>query len=122
MVKKNIDIEDLLAQIEQKITDNEYYEDVSVEYKDLLVNVRIRPITQAKFTQISKNQRVLQSAEFNTEVIHACVLNKHDNKPFTKDQINQLFTGGLAAVLAIKCCEISGIETDTSELKKLLDF
>ena len=117
-----MELEELLAQTEQRITDNEYYEDLVVEYKDLLLNVRIRPITQAKFTQISKNQRVLQSAEFNTEIIHACVLNKHDNQPFTKDQINKLFTGGLASVLAIKCCEISGIVTDTVELKKLLDF
>lgn len=122
MNKTEMNLEDLLAQTEAKITDGEYYEDVDIEYKNLLLHVRIRPISQARFVRISENQRSLQTAEFNTNIIHECVLNKRDNQPFTKEQINKLFTGGLAGILAIKCCEVSGISTNTKELKELVNF
>lgn len=118
----DISLEELLAQTEQKITNNEYYEDVSIPYKDMNILIRIQPISQAKFVKISNNKRAMNSAEFNTEIIHACVLNKHDNKPFTKEQINKLFTGGLAGLVTMKCCEISGIETDPNKMKELQNF
>lgn len=122
MTQKEISLEELLAQTEEKITNNEYYEDITIEYKNLKVLVRIKPISQSKFVKISQNQKALRSAQFNTEIIHECVLNKHDNKPFTREQINKLFTGGLAAKLAIECCRLSGIETDPTEMKKLQNF
>lgn len=120
--KESIDLEDLIKQTEDKITNNEFFEDVTVTYKNLDVNVRIQPISQSKFTTISKNKKALETAEFNTLIIHECVLNKHDNKQFTIDQINRLFTGGLAAALSIKCCEISGINLNPEDLKKLQNF
>lgn len=120
--KKEIDLEDLIVETEQKILNNEYYEDVDVEYKGGIIHVRIRPISQAKFVEISKNKRALESAEFNTLLIHECVLNKHDNKPFTIEQINKLFTGGLATVLTLKCVEISGISLDNQQFDKLSNF
>ena len=109
---KEIDLEDLIAETEQKILNNEYFEDVDVEYRGGIIHVRIRPISQNKFAEISKNKRALESAEFNSLILHECVLNKHDNKPFTMKQINDLFTGGLATKLAYKCLDISGIDID----------
>lgn len=120
--KESIDLEDLIKQTEDKITNNEFFEDVTVEYKNLSVNVRIQPISQSRFTTISKNKKALETAEFNTLMIHECVLNKHDNKKFTIDQINRLFTGGLAAALCIKCCQVSGIKLTPEELKKMEHF
>lgn len=120
--KKEMDLEELLAQTEEKITNNEYYEDVDIEYKNMTVHVRIKPISQSRFVQISKNKGALKSAQFNTELIHACVLNKRDNKPFTKEQIEELFTGGLAGVIAIACCKVSGIATDPKQMKELQNF
>ena len=119
---KEMDLEELLAQTEEKITNNEYYEDVDIPYKGMIIHVRIKPISQSRFVQISKNKGALQSAQFNTELIHACVLNKADNKPFTKEQIDKLFTGGLAGILAIECCKVSGISTDPKQLKDLQLF
>jgi hypothetical protein len=49
-------------------------------------------------------------------------LNKHDNKPFSLKKINELFTGGLAAEIAIKCCKVSGINLKPEELMKLQNF
>lgn len=120
--QKEINLEDLIAETEQKILNNEYYEDVDVEYKGGIIHVRIRPISQARFVELSKNKKALESAEFNTLLIHECVLNKHDNKPFTIDQINKLFTGGLATALTLKCVEVSGISLDSQQFNKLKNF
>lgn len=120
--RKELDLEELVAQTEQKILNDEYYEDCEVEYRDYLVKVRIRPISQAKFVEISKNKRALESAEFNSLLLKECIINKHDNKPFTLEQINKLFTGGLATVLTMKCIEVSGIALDQSQLNNMRNF
>jgi len=122
MTKQDIDLEQLIKETEDRITNNEYYEDVTVEYKNYNLHVRIRPISQSRFTIISKNKKALDNAEFNTLIIQECVLNKHDNKPFTREQIERLFTGGLAAELSLKCCEVSGITLDAEQLKKMQNF
>ena len=119
---EEISLEELIAQTEQKILNNEYYEDVTVEYKGKVIGVRIRPISQARFVDLSRNKRALESAEFNTLLIHECVLNKHDNKPFTIEQIDKLFTGGLATALSLKCIEVSGIALDSQQFEKLKNF
>lgn len=109
---KDIDLEDLIRITEQKITDNEYYEDVTVKYRDLNVHLRIQPISQAKFTQLANKSRGKINAELSTLLIQECVINKHNNTHFTVEQINQLFSGGLATRIARKCMEISGIPID----------
>ena len=120
--RTDIDLEDLIKQTEDKITNNEYYEDVTVVYRNYNIHVRIRPISQARFTVISKNKNALENAEFNTLIIKECVLNKHDNKQFTREQIEKMFSGGLAAELAIACCKVSGINLTPRELSDLRDF
>lgn len=120
--RKEIDLEELIAATEQKILNNEYYEDCEIEYKNALIKVRIRPISQAKFVELSKNKKALETAEFNTLLIHECVLNKYDNKPFTIEQINKLFTGGLATALTLKCIEVSGISIDNQQFNSLSNF
>ena len=82
----------------------------------------IRPISQARFVELSKNKKALETAEFNTLLLKECVLNKFDNKPFTKQQIDELFTGGLATVLTLKCIEVSGIAVDNEQFSKLKNF
>lgn len=119
---QEMDLEELISQTEQKILNNDYYEDVDFVYKDALIHARIRPISQARFVELSKNKKALQSAEFNTLIIHECVLNKHDNKPFTIDQINRLFTGGLAAALTLKCVEVSGIALNKNQFFEMANF
>jgi len=122
MSRQDIELEDLIKQTEDRITNDEYFEDVTVEYKNLNVHIRIKPISQSRFTTVSKNKSALDSAEFNTLMIRECVLNKYDNKPFTTKQINELFTGGLAAAISMKCCEVSGISLNSEEIKKLQNF
>ena len=120
--KKDIDLEALIKETEDKITNNEYYEDVTVEYKNYNVHVRSRPISQSRFTAISKNKKALETAEFNTLIIHECVLNKYDNKQFTISQIDKFFSGGLAAEVALKCCKVSGINLSAAEQQRMQNF
>ena len=126
MTREDIAIEDLLQQTEDKITNNEYFEDCTVVYKtdtkDYNVHIRVKPISQARFAALSKNKQSLDNAEFNALIIHECLLNKHDNKPFPLKTINELFSGGLAAEVALKCCKVSGINLNLDELKKLQSF
>ena len=120
--KRVIELEDLIAETEQKILNNEYYEDCEVEYKDAIIKVRIQPISQAKIVALSKDKRALDNAEFNSKILQECIINKHDNKRFTLDQINKLFTGGLAVTLTLKCLEVSGITLDKNQFNKLQNF
>ena len=83
MPKEDIDLETLIQETEAKITNNEYYEDATVNYKNYNIHVRIRPISQSRFTVLSKNKKALDNAEFNTLLIHECVIKKNSNKTFT---------------------------------------
>ena len=122
MTKKTIELEDLIAETEQKILNNEYYEDCEVEYRDAIIKVRIQPISQAKIVEISKNKGLLDNAGFNSRILQECILNKHDNKRFTLEQVNKLFTGGLAVTLTLKCLEVSGISLNQNDFDKLRNF
>lgn len=120
--KRVIELEDLIAETEQKILNNEYYEDVDIEYKDAIVKIRVQPISQADFTKISKNKGAINNAESFGIIAQKCVLNKANNQRFTLDQINKLFTGGLAMLIALKCLEISGITFNKSQFTNQLNF
>ena len=39
---KEMNLEEFIAETEQKILNNEYYEDVDIEYKDTMLHVRIK--------------------------------------------------------------------------------
>ena len=103
--RKDIAIEDMVKNIEEKITNNEYYED-----------------SQAKFVKITNDRKKMESAEFNTLVVAEGLLNKYDNKPFKKTQIEELFDGGLVSLLAIKIMEMSGITQSAEKMQKLQNF
>ena len=120
MVELNeMNLEDLIAETEQKILNDEYYEDVDIEYKNTILHVRIRPISQSRFVQISKNKDAVDNAEFHTLMVKECVLNKHDNKPFTREQIDRFFSGGLVGILSMKCLEVSGISLSQEQLQNV---
>ena len=116
---QEIDLEDLIKDTEQKILNNEYYEDVTVNYKGGIVRVRIKPISQSKFVQLTRNKATLESVEFNTHVLQECIINKYNNERFTRQQINDLFTGGLATALTLKCLEVSGLTLDNMQANQL---
>ena len=107
---------------EKYVNKNERVKDVDVEYKGAILHVRIRPISQSRFVEISKNKTALDNAEFHTLMVKECVLNKHDNKPFTREQIDLFFDGGLVAILSIKCMQLSGINISEEQLQGLKKY
>ena len=121
--KKEVNLEDLIQQTEQKILNNEYYEDCTVEYRNLIVNVRIKPISQARFINLTRGKtRSNVDADFNSRILKECILNKENNEPFTMKQINEIFTGGLAIAIALKCIEVSGIDLDQQDFDRTRNF
>ena len=120
--RKDLNIEEMVTNIEEKITNNEYYEDVTIEYKDYNLHCRLRPISQAKFVKITNDKKKMETAEFNTLVVCEGLINKFDNKPFKKSQIEELFDSGLVSILSIKILEMSGITQSAEQLKQLQNF
>ena len=59
---KEMELEELIAQTEQKILDKEYYEDVDVEYKGGIIHTRIRPVSQSKIVSLTRNKKALETA------------------------------------------------------------
>lgn len=114
---ETIELEELIAQTEKKIMDEIYYEDTYVIYKKAKVNLRIQPISQQRFKKITKNKDDLDNAAVFTDIIAECVLNKHNNKKFTKEQVDEIFTGGLALAVGLKCLEVSGINIDQNSFQ-----
>lgn len=117
-----IDLEDLIFETEQKILNKEYYDDRVIKYKGKNIGVRIKPISQADFVNLTKNRKVMQSAEINTLFIKECVINKKNNEHFTVEQINKLFTGGLANLVALECAKVSGIDINPAQFEQLKKF
>ena len=114
---KDIQIEDLIAETEQKILDNKYYEDTTVIYKNARVHVRIQPISQAKFKRITRNKEDLEKADIYSKICKECVINKHNDEKFTPSQIEDIFTGGLAMAVGLKCLEVSGIDFEQKQFR-----
>ena len=119
---ETINLEDLISQTEQKIMNSEYYDDCQVKYKNLLLNVRIRPLAQQKFVNITQDEELVQSGKFVTEVLTECIINKETNEPFTRKQINELFTGGLAMALLVETMKVSGLSLNDIGFQKEVDF
>ena len=99
----------------QKDIFNEKYEDVTFKYKDANVNVRLKPISIENLAKL--NEKKSSPEEVVYLIIQNCLLNKHDNKQFTLEQVKQLFEFDLATKLAVKCLESSNIPLDKFKTK-----
>ena len=89
---------------------NIYYKDVTVEYNDANIHMRIIPLTFTKIQEFSNKTKYPE--EFYSLVIQASLLNKYDNKHFTLEQVKQLFKGELAKVIATRCVNPDNIILD----------
>lgn len=119
--KEQIDIETLAKDFEERITNNEFYEDVSLSFRGKDVLCRIRPIPQRQFNKIIGNKKLQNTEElmnFNIDIVAYGLLNKYDNKPFDKDKILDIFPVGLIALISERILFISGL-IDESRNKEM---
>lgn len=107
-----INIEDLAKDFEQRIMDNNYYEDVIIKYRGKDVGCRIRPIPQFEFNKIIKGKNLNNNEDlmnFNLDIVTYSLLNKYDNEPFKKDDLMKVFPIGLITLISEKSLFISGL-------------
>ena len=96
--------------------ENIYYKDVTIEYNDANIHMRIIPLTFTKIQEFSNKTK--DPEEFYSLVIQSSLLNKYDNKHFTLEQIKQLFKGGVAKAIATRCLDPDNIILDNLNKNK----
>lgn len=109
---KVISIEDLAKDFEERLLDNKYYEDVTINYRGSKVKCRIRPIPNFEFKRILKGKDMSNSDDamnFNSEICAYSLLNKNDNKPFKKEDIERVFPAGILNAITEQALMISGL-------------
>ena len=109
---KIIDIEELAKDFEERLLNDEYYENVTISYRGSKVKCRIRPIPNMEFKRILKGKDMSNSDDamnFNSEICAYSLLNKNDNKPFKKEDIERVFPAGILNAITEQALMISGL-------------
>ena len=119
--EKSLSLEDLIAETEQKITNNNYEKDTYIDYHGARLEFRMKIISQAAFEKTSKLIKK-GDAQSNRIILEKYLINKKTGKPFTPDQIKELFTGGLVGALAIKIMDESDFSLDEIQHKQTRKF
>ena len=114
-------LEELLAETEQKITNNKFEKDTSIDYHGTRLEFRMKIITQAAFEKTSKLFKK-QDATTNRQILEEYLINKETSKPFTSEQIKTLFTGGLTGALALKILDESDFNLDEIQQRQMRNF
>ena len=119
--EKSLSLEDLIAETEQKITNNNYEKDTYIDYHGARLEFRMKIISQAAFEKTSKLIKK-GDAQSNRQILEGYLIDKGTGKPFTSDQIKKLFTGGLVGALAIKIMEESDFNLDEIKQRQARNF
>lgn len=119
--QKSISLEELIAETEQKITNNKYEKDTFIDYHGARLEFRMKIISQAAFEK-SSNLFKKGDATSNRKLLEKYLINKKTDKPFTTKEIETLFTGGLVGALAIKIMDESDFNLDEIKQKQTRKF
>lgn len=119
--KDSISLEELIAETEQRITNNNYEKDTYIDYHGARLEFRMKIITQSAF---EKTSRLIKqgSAESNRKILEEYLINKETGKPFSSKQLKELFTGGLTGALAIKIMTESDFNLDEIKQRQVRGF
>lgn len=119
--QKSISLEELIAETEQKITNNNYEKDSFIDYHGARLEFRMKIISQAAF---EKTSRLIKkgNAESNRKILEEYLIDKGTGKPFTTEQIKKAFTGGLVGALAIKIMDESDFNLDEVQQRQVRNF
>jgi hypothetical protein len=115
---KTISLEEVIA-AEREITTGEI--DSFINYHGARLEFRMKKISQAAFERTSKLMKKADASS-NRKILEDYLINKETGKPFSSDEIKQLFTGGLVGALAIKIMEESDFNLDEIKQRQLRNF
>lgn len=122
MVKKK-SLEELLAETEQKILNNEFHKNFTLTYDGEEYNFILKPISQKDFLNIyERAQNDIE--QLNRQIIEQCLIND-EGEQYASNLIDVLLNempAGFAVDVTKKVYEISGIETDEKALEEAKSF
>jgi hypothetical protein len=119
--ERSISIEELIAETEQKITDDKYEKDTSINYHGARLEFRMKVISQAAFEKTSKLIKKAD-ASANRKILEEYLINKKTNEPFPPEQIHKIFTAGMVTRIANKIMEESDFDMDELAQKARRNF
>jgi len=119
--QKSISLEELIAETEQKITNNRYEKDSFIDYHGAKLEFRMKIISQAAFEKTSRLIKKGDAAS-NRQILEEYLINTGTGKPFTSKEIKTLFTGGLVGALAIKIMNESDFNLDEVQQRRVRNF
>ncbi len=114
--EKEMALDELLAQTEEKITNPDYIEDGEVEYKNILVKFSFKPFKQKEFTKIQKR---LNKPEGTALILSGALINNatKDKRFYTEEEIGIGFEPGLADNIAEYILKSAGYNTDKAKME-----
>lgn len=113
---KEIKLEDQVHEIEQKITNNNYEIDSSIEQGNALLTFRFKSLSQADFGKIQKR---LNKPEGTSLLLSKTLINRETNKFFTQEEIDTLFKPGTANDISKVILEESGFDLNKLQAEVL---
>lgn len=119
----NKSLEDLLAETEEKILNNEFKKEFTLTYDGEDYDFTLKPLSQSDFLTIyQKNNNNI--AALNEAIISKCLINK-EGEPYPKKLVKVLIEkmpAGFAGDVTQKVYEISGIQTNPEDIEKAKSF
>lgn len=119
----NKSLEELLAETEQKIMNNEFRKTFTLTYDGEDYDFILQPLSQSDFlTLYSKSKRNV--VKLNEEIVRKCLIND-DGEHYPKNLVNVLINrmpAGFTKDVTAAVYEISGIETSEEDIEKAVSF
>ena len=119
----NKKLEELLAETEQKIMNNEFKKTFTLTYEGEDYDFILQPISQSTFMSIYSKTKG-NVVEMNEEIIKKCLITEEDEQ--YPDSLIQVLIdrmpAGFTNDVTERVYEISGIETNKDDLEKAKNF
>ena len=119
----NKKLEELLAETEQKIMNNEFRKTFTLTYDGVDYDFILQPISQSTFMNIYSKTKG-NVVEMNEEIIKTCLITE-EGEQYPDNLIKLLLDkmpAGFTNDVTERVYEISGIETNKDDLEKAKNF
>lgn len=119
--QKEISIEELIQETEEKITNPDYVEHGEIKYKGVIVKFSFKPLKQRNFSKI---QKTLLNPEGVAKVLSQSLINNNtkDKSFFTEKEVQDVFKPGIANSIVEYILEDAGFNLDEARGNVIRDF
>ena len=119
----NKSLEELLAETEQKIMNNEFKKTFTLTYDGEDYDFILQPLSQSDFISIYTSAKE-NALKINEEIIKKCLITE-DGEPYPENLVKVLIDrmpAGFTKDVTERVYEISGIETNEADLENAKNF